>query len=231
VDLIPPQSTVSLRSGLLPRFRVTKPVRFAQHAATPASRSGELDCRQAERLGVLQAAISSLTFDRLAAAAKSVQETSSHSDPTIRQLERQIQTIASQVPQSFALMRAARVHMRALFVSDGVPGFWMTINPADLSCPMVVTLAGVTLSCDELSTETRRIRRLTAQMIPVAVAQFFHHICAGVFDALLAAGKGQDRDPGRRVELLRRRGDQRKRNVALALHDLAFRQPGVFLAP
>ena len=79
--------------------------------------------------------------------------------------------------------------MRALFVSDGVPGFWMTINPADLSCPMVVTLAGVTLSCDELSTETRRIRRLTAQMIPVAVAQFFHHICAGVFDALLAAGK------------------------------------------
>jgi hypothetical protein len=28
-------------------------------------------------------------------------------------------------------------------------------------------------------------------MNPVAVAQFFHHICTGVFDALLAAGKGR----------------------------------------
>ena len=136
-----------------------------------------------------QAAISTLTFDRLAAAAKSVQETNSHDDPIITQLENQIQTIASQVPQSFALMRAARVHMRALFVSDGVPGYWMTINPSDLSCPLVITLAGVTLTCDELSTQARRIRRLTAQMNPVAVAQFFHHVCAGVFDALLAAGK------------------------------------------
>ena len=26
-------------------------------------------------------------------------------------------------------------------------------------------------------------------MNPVAVAQFFHHICTGMFDALLAAGK------------------------------------------
>jgi hypothetical protein len=86
-------------------------------------------------------------------------------------------------------MRAARVHMRALFVSDGEPGFWLTINPADLNCPIVVSLAGVSLSCDELSTEAQRIRRLTAQMNPVAVAQFFHHICKGVFDTLLAAGK------------------------------------------
>src|SRR6267378_4843118 len=136
-----------------------------------------------------QSAISSLTFDRLDAAAKSVLETGTHNDPTIRLLERHIQTIASKVPQSFALMRAARVHMRALFVSHGMPGYWLTINPADLTCPIVVTLTGVTLSSDELSTEARRIRRLTAQMNPVAVAQFFHHLCVGVFDALLAAGK------------------------------------------
>jgi hypothetical protein len=41
-------------------------------------------------------------------------------------------------------------------------------------------LADVTLSCDELSTEARRMRRIKAQ---------FFHICVGVFDALLAAGK------------------------------------------
>ena len=136
-----------------------------------------------------QTAISSLTFDRLEAAAKSVHDTNSHHDPAIRLLEHHVQSIASQVPQSFTLMRTARVHMRALFVSHGMAGVWLTINPADLTCPIVVTLAGVTLSSDELSTEARRIRRLTAQMNPVAVAQFFHHICVGVFDALLAAGK------------------------------------------
>ena len=136
-----------------------------------------------------QEAISSLTFDRLEAAARSVHETGTHNDPTIRLLERHIQSIASQVPQSFALMRAARVQMRAIFISDGMPGYWLTINPADLNSPIVVLLAGVSLSCDELSTEARRIRRITAQMNPVAVAQFFYHICTGMFDALLAAGK------------------------------------------
>jgi len=134
-------------------------------------------------------AISSLTFNRLEAAAKSVQETGTHNDPTIQQLERQVQSIASHVPQSFALMRAARVHIRALFVSSGMPAFWLTVNPADLNSPIVLILAGVALSCDELATEARRIRRVTALMNPVAVAQFFHHICAGLFDALLAAGK------------------------------------------
>ncbi|KAN0083203.1 hypothetical protein V8E54_002291 [Elaphomyces granulatus] len=31
--------------------------------------------------------------------------------------------------------------MRALFVSDGTPGYWLTINPADLNSPIVVVLA------------------------------------------------------------------------------------------
>ena len=135
-----------------------------------------------------QAAITTLTFDRLAAAAKSVHETNTHNDPTIRLLEGQIQTIASQVPQSFARAQNMRVHMRALFVSHGVPAFWMTINPADLKNPLVLKLAGVELSSDDLSPEAQRVRQTTANMNPVAVAQFFHQICTGVFDALLATG-------------------------------------------
>ena len=47
-------------------------------------------------------AIDLLNFDRLAAAAKAIHETNTHNDPTIRLLERQIQAIALQVPQSFA---------------------------------------------------------------------------------------------------------------------------------
>jgi len=135
--------------------------------------------------------ISSLTFNRLAAAAKSVLETNTHNDPIILALERQIQTIASQVPQSFARMRANRTHMRALFVDWGMPAFWLTLNPADLRNPLVLKLAGVEISCDDLSREARRIRRCTANMNPVAVAQFFHEICTGVFNALLGADTGR----------------------------------------
>jgi len=51
-----------------------------------------------------ETAISSLTFDRLEAAAKSVHETGTHNDPTIQLLEYHIQSIASKVPQSFAFM-------------------------------------------------------------------------------------------------------------------------------
>ncbi|KAN0084918.1 hypothetical protein V8E54_001385 [Elaphomyces granulatus] len=93
------------------------------------------------------------------AAAKLAHKPNSHNDLTIWLLERHIQSIASQLPQSFVLIRVAR-------------------GPCLLP-PIVVMLAGVTLSCDELSTEARMIRR--------TVAQFFHHFASGVFDVLLAA--------------------------------------------
>ena len=70
-----------------------------------------------------QAAISSLTFDRLAAAARSIHDKGTHDDPTIAVLERQIQNIASQIPQSFARMKRARQHLQALFVSLRMPAF------------------------------------------------------------------------------------------------------------
>ena len=67
-----------------------------------------------------RAAIDSLTFDRLAAAAKSVQETGKHSDDTIRLLEHQIQNIASQVQQSFGCALTARVLIQAYLVSNEI---------------------------------------------------------------------------------------------------------------
>jgi hypothetical protein len=52
-----------------------------------------------------------------------------------------------------------------------------------LNSPIVVVLADVSLSCDELTTEDPTSHGTDDQ--------FFHHICSGVFDALLAAGKGR----------------------------------------
>ena len=65
---------------------------------------------------------------------------------------------------------------------------WFTINPADLKNPLVIRLAGIELPSDDLSPEAQKIRRVTANMNPVAVAQFFHQICTGIFNALLGAG-------------------------------------------
>jgi hypothetical protein len=79
----------------------------------------------------------------------------------------------------------------AITVAENVPAFWLTINPADLRNPLVLKLAGIDISCDDLSTQARRIRQSTANMNPVAVAQFFHQICGGVFEALLTVGKNK----------------------------------------
>jgi len=72
-----------------------------------------------------------------------------------------------------------------------MPAYWMTINPSDLKNPLVLILAGINLSSDDLSTEAQRIRQITANMNPVAIAQFFHQVCTGVFDALLGTGTGR----------------------------------------
>lgn len=140
----------------------------------------------------VHAIISSLTFDRLATAARLVLETGAHNNPAVRSLENLVQLIASQVPQSFGRVRNMRTHLRALFIALGMPAFWLTINPADLRCPLVLCLAGIELSLDDLSQEAQRIRRPTATMNPVAVAQFFHTVCTGIFGALFHADTDQD---------------------------------------
>jgi len=72
-----------------------------------------------------------------------------------------------------------------------MPAFWMTINPSDLRNPLVLLLAGVEYSGDAFPAANATIRRATATSNPVAVAQFFHHTCKGIFDGLL--GSNTDR--------------------------------------
>src|SRR5438045_4560636 len=72
-----------------------------------------------------------------------------------------------------------------------MPDIWMTINPSDLKNPLVLNLAGLEYSGDALPTANAAIHRTIATSNPVAVAQFFHHICKGVFDGLLGTNTGQ----------------------------------------
>ena len=72
-----------------------------------------------------------------------------------------------------------------------MPAFWMTINPSDLRNPLVLILAGIECPEDILSSANAAIRHATATSNLVAVAQFFNHICKGIFKGLLRSYTGQ----------------------------------------
>jgi len=95
------------------------------------------------------------------------------------------------VPESFAQKVKRRSEIKGLIARYGMPAFWMTINPSDLRNPLVLQLAGITYSADALPAATAAIRQATATSNPVAVAQFFHHTCKGVFNGLLGSDTGR----------------------------------------
>ncbi len=72
-------------------------------------------------------------------------------------------------------------------VANGIPIFWITINPADLRYPLVIRLAGVEL---ELSSKIQStFWRKTTTINPIAVSKFFHIICDTIFMSLFGAGQ------------------------------------------
>lgn len=100
-------------------------------------------------------------------------------------------TIGMQVPGSFSQKLKRRAEIKGLIVRDGMPAFWMTINPSDLRHPLVLRLAGVDYSGDDFPSASATIRKATAMANPVAVAQFFDRTCKGIFDGLLGSNTGR----------------------------------------
>jgi hypothetical protein len=135
--------------------------------------------------------IASLTIEQLENAAKAVADGGVIDDPVIQRLQRNIVTIGMQVPESFSQKLKRRSEIKGLIVRDGMPAFWMTINPSDLRNPLVLLLAGVEYSGDDFPSASATIRQATATSNPVAVAQFFHHTCKGIFDGLLGSNTGR----------------------------------------
>jgi hypothetical protein len=135
--------------------------------------------------------VASLTIDQLEGAAKAVADGAVIDDPIIQRLQRNIVTIGMQVPQSFSQKLKRRSEIKGLIVRDGMPAFWITINPSDLRNPVVLLLAGVEYSGDAFPAANAAIRHATATSNPVAVAQLFHHTCNAIFDGLL--GSNTDR--------------------------------------
>src|SRR5947207_2789700 len=79
--------------------------------------------------------IASLTIDQLENAAKIIADGGTIDNPAILRLQRNMVTIGMQVPGSFSQKLMMRSQIKGLIVRDGMPAFWITINPSDLRNP------------------------------------------------------------------------------------------------
>ena len=133
-----------------------------------------------------------LTPERIQDAITALSDHRAIPDATIHSLLQRLRSIGSHVPQSFTEKLIRRAEMKGLLIRLGMSEIWLTINPSDLTNPLVLILAGVPYSHESLPTSTAAIRRL-ADIIsnPVAVAQFFHHICEAFFTNLLRSDSGE----------------------------------------
>jgi hypothetical protein len=135
--------------------------------------------------------IASLTVDQLQDAARAVSNGQPIDNPTIRRLQRDLITIGMQVPESFSQKLMMRSHIKGVIVRDGMPAIWATINPSDLRNPLVLILAGIEVPEDAIPAANAAIRHAAATSNPVAVAQFFNHICKAIFDGLIQSRTGR----------------------------------------
>jgi len=135
--------------------------------------------------------IASLTADQLQNAAKAASNGKIIDNPTIRRLQRDLVSIGMQVPESFSQKLMMRSQIRGLTVRGAMPAIWLTINPSDLRNPLVLILAGIECFEDALPVASAAIRNAAATSNPVAVAQFFNHVCKAFFDGLIQSGTGQ----------------------------------------
>ena len=132
--------------------------------------------------------VDALTMTELNEAANEIKTIGKCTNPAILKLERQVQIVAAQTPHSFARCAEQAIHIKALMISDGMLVLWITLNPSDLQCFLVLILAGVQCEDSRNSNTADAFARATATMNPIVVAQFFETICTGIFEHLLAAG-------------------------------------------
>ncbi len=85
-----------------------------------------------------QSLISNISHAKLCKVAEAVRSTNTCTHPGILALECQVQLVAAHVPHPYAKYFQYRLQMRALMVTKGIPPFWITFNPSDLLCPIVL---------------------------------------------------------------------------------------------
>ncbi len=111
-------------------------------------------------------------------------------------LMREVQLITKCVPGSSAARVAMRNEIRGLMLTKGMPSFYLTINPADVYCPVVKFLAGEDIDVDRLL--PNQVPDFWDQSIliaqnPVVAARFFNLYMKAFISSLLGYDVGTRR--------------------------------------
>lgn len=118
--------------------------------------------------------------------------------PEVRKLLQTMQSISHESTWTDHGKRRTRMFALSLMIQFGQPFFWLTINPADVHSPLVMSLAGVPIDLAgtcfaEMPTWVERLVLIAND--PLASARFFHETVEAILACLLRCG-ANDGDGG-----------------------------------
>ena len=116
------------------------------------------------------------------------QTASTDEERKVLKLMKDVKVITSHVPGSSASRVTMRNEIRALMTDQGLPSFFVTINPADIYNPLVKFLAGADIDIDNLLPEQVPEYREQANLIaknPAVAAKFFNIYMKAFISAIL----------------------------------------------
>ena len=124
-----------------------------------------------------------------------------HSREELKVLElmRQVNAVSSHVPGSPASKVTMRNQIKSLIVDQGLPHFYITINPADVFNPLVKFLAGSDIDIDKCLPSDHEYyqQALLVAKNPAAAARFFNvYMKAFIFAVLGYDEKNRNSDGG-----------------------------------
>jgi hypothetical protein len=104
------------------------------------------------------------------------------SDPDVQKLLHGLKILTSSQDGTLGSKLFRRNELRSLIAAKGMPAIWMTLNPNDLSDPLVAVLSGKSALEAQEMTSLERIRLVCED--PVAAVEHFHIVITTVLEKL-----------------------------------------------
>ena len=105
----------------------------------------------------------------------------------LAQILRTVHLIGAHIPNSYEHRISMRRQMQGIVARYGQPTIWFTLNPNDLSSPILLRLAGVDIDIMNFnsSSYSSSFRLSIACKNPVAATQYFHYTVNAFFQDLV----------------------------------------------
>lgn len=134
--------------------------------------------------------IKSISGLELLKAAEDMKSGRKIENPVVGRLIANVQSISSYNKDSFGRKMNMRRLIFGKMIRHGLPAFWLTLNPSDLTSPWMLELAGIRIPIELSGTAKSAIKSKLAVTNPVLVAEFFHITIQAVLQELIKSGGG-----------------------------------------